>query len=283
MTPNIGLLTPVKAAFGEWLGQFYAAFQPDTPANVEWKARGQAKAMAWVPGRMVDAVEDMLSSWRTNANSDAASTSAYLPALFVAFASDYTETPSEQGRPITDKLPFTFPSDTVLKRSFRLRLMRADCRAQVVVVANDPLSAMSIIGQLSMAALDARAFPASFGFAGQTADWPVQIVAADRMAIPTPVGEHLTVLTVDFTLRASIPLFYGLDGYTGANVDDPGQPVLEVVVAGHDPAITRPAGVSAEEWRAFQILTGAELGPATDDGSAPGVVLCNVSDATEGA
>ena len=81
MNPPIGLITPVKAALGGWLTEFYAAFQPDTAANVEWASRGVSKAMAWVPARMVDAVEDMLSSWRNNDNSGRAGTSAGTPGV----------------------------------------------------------------------------------------------------------------------------------------------------------------------------------------------------------
>ena len=76
MQPLIGLLTPHKEALGRWLVDFHAKFQPDTPQNAEWAQRESQKAMAWAPARMVDQVEEMLSTWKRNDNSGAPGTSA---------------------------------------------------------------------------------------------------------------------------------------------------------------------------------------------------------------
>ena len=221
MLPRIGLTTPVKAGFGLWLQAFRAGFQPDTEANAEWKTR-EAPAIAWCPGRMVDSAQEMLGAWSRNSNDSKAPTSTFLPVVLVAVAQDYTETPSEDGRPITDKIPFSFPDDPD-QRSFRLRLMRVDLRAQVVVIATETPSAQSIMGQLFMHALEAKSFPCSYSFAGHTADYPCRILPTDRMAIPTPLGEQVCVLAVDITLRASIPLFYG----DGTETEPEGFPVTD--------------------------------------------------------
>ena len=69
MNPPIGLVTPVKAATGQWLLEFFAQFHADTPQSVEWAARAPEKAMVWAPARMVDSVEEMLTTWRRNDNS----------------------------------------------------------------------------------------------------------------------------------------------------------------------------------------------------------------------
>jgi hypothetical protein len=279
MTPAIGLVTPVKAALGEWLTGFYAQFYPDTPAAVEWAARGTVKAMAWAPARMVDAVEDMLASWRKNDNSGGPSTSAYLPVVFIAVASDYTDTPGEAGRPLTDYMPISFDGDA-LHRSFRARLLNVDLRSQVVIVASDPLTAQSIMGQICMWAVERRTFKSRYAFAGFTTEWPVQIVGADRMAIPTPVGDQITILSVDLTVRATLPMFYGpANGAPNDGNTPPGYPVLtSIPVQGHDPTLGPPTGVSAEEWARFRFLTGAPLAPADDAGNGAVVMLAGVRD-----
>lgn len=252
MTPRIGLITPVKAALGQWMVDFFAQFDPDTPANAEWASRPAAQAMAWAPARMVDSVEEMLSAWKRNDNSNGGgSTSAYLPALFIAVASDYTESPGEAGRPLTDYMPITFEDDAQ-KRSFRVRMMSVDLRGQVVVVAPEAMSAMSIIGQLCMWCVARRVIHAPFGFAGFTTNWPATILSADRMAIPTPLGEQMSILTLDLTIRASLPLF---KGPTGAETTDgntpPGYPVVGQVTNAHDMTLGPPTGVTPEEWAYF--------------------------------
>lgn len=268
MNPPIGLITPVKAATGGWLAEFYAHFVPDTAANVEWAGRGVSKAMAWVPARMVDAVEDMLSTWRNNDNSGKASTSAFIPVVLIAMAGDYTETPSEAGRPVTDKLPIAFPSDAE-GRSFRMRLVGGDLRAQVVVVCSDVASAMSIIAQLCLWAVERPRFRSTYVFDGFASDWPVQVVAADRYAVPSPVGEQLSILTVDLTLRASMPLFYGpKNGDVADGLTPPGFAVTGTVNSAYSPALA--AGLTAEDWQAFMRLSG----------QAPGVVLHGAVDQT---
>ena len=270
MTPAIGLVTPVKAALGEWLTGFYAQFYPDTPAATEWAARGTTKAMAWAPARMVDSVEEMLASWKKNDNSGNPSTSAYLPVVFVAVASDYTETPGEAGRPLTDYMPISFPDDTQ-KRSFRARLLGVDLRAQVVIVAGDALTAQSIMGQLCLWVVERRTFKSRYAFEGFTTDWPVQIVGADRMAIPTPVGEQITILSVDLMVRATMPMFYG---------PPQGYPVVTAIpVQGHDPTLGPPTGVSPEEWDCYRHLSGGTATPADDAGSNAVVMLAGIREA----
>lgn len=276
MNPRIGLLTPVKAALGEWLTDFHAQFLPDTQANAEWASRAAAKAMAWAPARMVDAVEDMLKSWSKNDNSGGASTSAFLPAIFVATAADYTETPGEAGRPLLDPMPISFPDDPQ-HRSFRVRVISADLRAQVVVAAGDTLTAMSMLGQLCTWASARPTLHAAYVHEGFATAWPVKVVGADRMAVPTPLGEQVCILSLDLTLRAGMPLFYGpAAGEPSDGASPPGFPVTAAVnVAGHRPGIGAPTGVSAEEWAEFIRLSpaGTLQTPASDSRDAAGVVL----------
>lgn len=254
MNPAIGLLTPVKAAIGQWLSAWHAQVYPDTPAFAEWAGRATHEAMAWAPARMVDSVEDMLSSWARNDNSGRPATSAYRPVVFIAVASDYTEPPGETGRPMTDRVPFSFAADDQ-RRSFRIRVLGADLRAQVVVVAHDAPTTSSMMAQLSLWTVERQRFKANYPFAGFSSEWPVTVLQADRMAITTPLGEQVSILSLDLTLRATMPMFYGpRDGEATDGNDPPGFPVVGEVNASQgqpDWLIGRPTGVSDAEWSAY--------------------------------
>jgi hypothetical protein len=263
MQPPIGLLTPPKAGIGKWLGDFHAKFfEPDTPANVEWKGRELPKAIVWAPGRMVDQVDSMLSSWQRNDNEGVPSTSAKFPVLFVAVAPDVTESPGEAGRQVQDWTPIAFPQDPE-QRSFRVRTVGFDLRTQVVAVAPDKLSAMSLIGQLALYAVNTPRAKAPFVFSGFATEWPITILGGDRMAIPNPVGEQLCILTLDLTVRATVPQFRGpRDAEFTDGLVPPGFAVVQAVEAGHDMSMGPPTGVCAEEWAHFRRLVSSAVGPA---------------------
>lgn len=272
MNPPIGLLTPVKAAIGNWLVQFRQQFYADTPAGVEWAARVPEKAMAWAPGRMVDQAEAMLESWRRNDNDNSGrGQSAYLPILLIATAPDWIQAPGESGRQVMDWTPFSFPDDT-LKRCFELRTIGADLRTQVLVVASEPLTAMSILGQLCAWADSVRSFRAPYVFNGFTSMWPVVRVGSDVNSLPTPIGEQITALTMDLTFRVTMPMFRGpaADQPTDGQVP-PGFPVLGSVANAHKMVLGPPTGVTPEEWAHFARLVtwsdgaaGVSLAPVTE-------------------
>lgn len=242
MIPRIGYLTPVKDAMGRWLGEWFAQFRPDTPANHEWATRQRARAMAWAPGRMVDAAEGMLSSWKTNDNTGKAGQSAFIPVLFAAIANEYTESPNEEGRHLTDDIPFSFPEDPD-NRSYLLSLLKIDVRAQIVVVANDPATAQSMLAQLSKWAMSRQRFRASYGFHGFTSQWPVTIVQTERLAVPIPASENIVMLTLDLVLRCNIPQFTGpAEGF----------PVVEQITNQHNPEMPKPEDITLAEWESWR-------------------------------
>jgi hypothetical protein len=273
MNPPIGLTTPVKAAFGQWLCAFYAQFYPDTPAGVEWAARGHVKAMQWAPGRMVDDVENMISTYKRVDNSGNASTSTFFPVLLTAVAADYNETPGEAGRHASHWRSMAMPGDT-LKRHLQVRVMSADLRAQVVAVGTDAPTVMSMIGQLVEWAKVSRVFQARYVFQGIPSDWPVQVLWEDRMALPSLIGEHMAVLPLDLKLRAGMPMFRGPVGDEATDGQDPpGFPVVEQIDSAHDQTLGPPNGVSPAEWVNFRALSGNVATPESDASSAPAVVL----------
>ena len=257
--PLIGLLTPVKAGMGAWLAGFYGDFVPDTKAGAEWASRGQALAMGWAAGRMVDDVESMLSSWKRNDHSGKASTSAYIPTILAAVSNEYVESPAEAGRHVTDRLPFSFPDDPQ-HRSFQVTVRSLDLRAQIVVVAQEPQTAMSIVSQLARWAMARPRFLSTYTWKGLSSDWPTVLVQSDRFAVPTPGYEQIVVLTLDLVLRASVPTFFG---------PDDGYPVVQAVeVHEADPNLGPPTGVTADEWAAYRQMTSA---------GAPQVVLGGIA------
>jgi hypothetical protein len=251
---RIGLVTPVKFALGEWLAQFHQQAYPDTPANAEWCARETKKACVWASARMVDTVETMLAGWRNNANNEPkVGTAAMLPVVFIAMATEYIETSPDQGRSSLAPIEIKFPGDPQ-DRLFRMRLMSADIRCQIAVVASEQASVMSLIGQLCGWTLERHTVRAVFPFEhlGITTAWPVRIVPAERMSIQTPLGEHIKAMTLDLTIRASMPMFYApkpgdaTDGNT-----PPGFPTIQQVEHEFTPSLGIPTGVDAAEWRMF--------------------------------
>lgn len=252
MTPRIGILTPPKAAFARWLEDWRAQVYADTNAIAEWQARDPyANAVKWAPGRMVDAVEDMFSTYQREDNSGKAGRSAFLPVVFIAVAQEYTQSPSEAGRPLLDKLAIGFAADT-LRRSFRIRSLSLDLRAQVVVLSPDVGSTMSLIAQLAQWADARRTFHSAYTFAGFTSDWPVQVIPSDRMALSTPLGEHVSAMALDLTLRVTVPQFYGpRSGEATDGNDPPGFPVVADVAIAAGDVMNRPSWVGDAEWLAY--------------------------------
>lgn len=250
----IGLLTPVKAAIGAWLVEFHQQAYGDTPAAFEWTQRPAKEACIWAASRMVDTVESMLSSWRNNPNhTPQVSTAAMLPVLFAAIASEYIESPGETGRMLSTKTPIIFPSDP-LCRLFMLRLMSVDLRCQIAIAAAEQATVMSMIGQLCSWAAERQLVYANHPFetVGLWSQWPVNIIPMDRMSVATPIGEQVKVMTLDLTIRATLPMFYGPgpNDYADANTPAGFQPIAAITPT-HMPTLGPPTGVGGSEWHRY--------------------------------
>ena len=219
----------VKAAFGEFMGRFYGQIVPTTKSLHEYTQRGLAKSVAWAPSRMVDAAEQMLAAWQKNATEPTGTRPASLPVMLVAVAKDYTPTGRDYTRQVADRELVTIPTDPK-ERVFGLRTVSGDIRAQIAIFAHDEPTAKSLASQflLFLDATQNRRFTATYEFAGQTMDWPVQLETPDApaMAIPSE-STNLTILAIDITLKATVPLFdapaYGQpnDGQGTPETDDP--------------------------------------------------------------
>jgi len=203
------MLEPVKEAFGQFMGRFYASLVPTTKPMQEYVTRGVSKSIAWAPGRMVDAVEDMLSLWMRSDIHDAPTRPPDMPAVLVAMSKDYTPTGRDYTRQVAEREMVIIPADPK-ERLFGLRAVAGDIRVQVAIISTDEPTAHSLAAQfvLFLDASPNRRFGARYTFASQPMTWPVQIETPEvpAMNIATE-AKNLTVLALDLTLRAEIPLF----------------------------------------------------------------------------
>lgn len=233
------MLTPVKTAFGDYLAGFYAGIVPTTKAMETYVTRGLAKSIVWAPARMVDSAEDMLSSWQRNDTDGAPSHPAAMPVILVAMSKDYVPAMRDYTKQVAERVLTTIPGD-VKDRVFGLRAMAGDIRAQLAIFSNDEQTARSIAGQflLFLDSVSARRFTASYAFAGQVMQWPVQIESPDSpaMSIQTD-AKNLTILAIDITLKVEIPLYDAPaigqpndgKGTPGSLTDPAGYPTLQEV------------------------------------------------------
>lgn len=244
------LLQPVRIGLARWLAGFYSEFVPDTAQAAEWAARGSIKAMALVPGRMIDKAEEMVSAWRRQDNNDGApSTSAFIPAVLLAMAHDYEQAPVEAGRNVQDWTSFIFPNDPG-ERVFQARTTASVIRAQVAVIASEPDTAHSILSQLCEYARSTSRFKTTYTFAGLTSQWPAMVEQSERQSIPTEVNDRIVVLTLDLRVKATLPMFRAPGAGDAA---DPGYPVVgELTVS----ALSKPAQELASGGGASDIFLG---------------------------
>jgi len=203
------MLEPVKIAFGQYLGQYFAGIVPTTRPLEGYVRRPLAQAVVWAPARMIDAAEEMLSMWLRADLTNATTTPPELPAIIVAMAKDYTPTGRDYTRQVADRQMVIIPHDPQ-QRMFGLRAAAGDVRAQIVIFAMDVPSAHSLAAQflLFLDATDNRRFSAIHRFANLDMPWPVQIETPETPAMSIPSeAKNLTILAIDLVLRAQIPLF----------------------------------------------------------------------------
>lgn len=245
---------PIKEAFGRYLWLFYSDYLiADTRALAEFRARGFSKSAVWAPGRMVDQVEEMLSSWRKNDNEGTDTPHPKLPVIIAAMSKDYMPAPAEFGRQVLNPIDVMLPDDPK-RRVFKMRAVTADIRTQVAICAPEEPTARSIAMQLQMfaGATENRRFYSTYRFAGMDDQWPVVLETPDIQAINVPVGEakNLTILTVDFQMRATVPMLLapvtGGDGKGSGTGDDPDGYL--VVVQANGANGPRPGFLHNSDW-----------------------------------
>lgn len=203
------MIEPIKKAFGEYLGRFYASIVPTTKGLETFVKRGLSQSMVFAPSRMIDAAEDMLASWQRNDSNNAPSAPAKMPVVIVALAKDYVPLGRDFTRQVADPVLAIIPADKK-ERAFQLRSMAGEIRTQLCIFAHDESSARSLAAQflLFLDASHNRRFNAFYEFADMRLPWPVQIETPETPASSIQTeAKNLTILAIDLTLRASIPLF----------------------------------------------------------------------------
>jgi hypothetical protein len=210
------MFQPVKVGFGEFMGRFYAGMAQSVKMNHTTKAmhefarRGQSKAMAWAPGRMVDSAQAMLDAWQRSDTDPAPTQPAKLPVVIVAMADDYTPTTRDFNRQVDNSQWVIIPGDAK-ERAFGLRTVLADIRVQVAVFASEQPTASNISALFTsfLGAMENRRFYAEFAFAGIPMQWPVQIEDPGPMgvAVKDDENKNVKIVAVDLTLKATVPLF----------------------------------------------------------------------------
>lgn len=230
------MFEPIKRAFGDYMSRFYCDLAPTSETLKRYKARGLSKSIVWAPSRMVDLAEEMLGEWVRNDTDEGDSKPPKLPVMIVSMAKDAIPTARDFTRQICNAQWVMFPNDPK-KRAFSVRVIAADIRTQVVVFAHVADTARALAHQflLYIDNVKNRRFKAEYSFAGQTLLYPVQVETADTpaMSIQTE-AKNLTILAIDVTLKAHIPLFDAPkegepnDGKGDGSPDDPsGYPVVE--------------------------------------------------------
>ncbi|MCP5245687.1 MAG: hypothetical protein H6937_06990 [Burkholderiales bacterium] len=236
------MIEPVKKAFGIYLEGFYNSIVPTTKSLREYVSRGHATSIGWAKDRLVDDAEAILESYYKNDTQDGPTQPPELPVILIAMDKNYTPTGREYTRQVTadDDLWVILPDDSK-ERAFDIRVMAGDIRAQLAIFAHTSDTARSLAAQFLLY-VDSplrRHFNASYEFAGQVMnDWPVQIETPDMPASDIKTdSKNMTILVIDITLHASIPLFGAPkvgepnDGKGIPGTDDPaGHPVVVEVI-----------------------------------------------------
>lgn len=230
------MFEPIKIGFGGLLGQFYGNILPTTKPLIEYIARGQQYAMAFASSTMVDEATKMLEAWQRNDTYNGSTTPAKLPVILVAIDRDYTPTPREFARQMSDSIEMAIPGDS-LTRVFGLRTVAADIKMQIVIVANDEPTAHSLSAQFNLF-LDAtlnRRFGVPWAFAGITHNWPCQIETPqiDFLNVKTDM-QNICIIAGNVLLRTTIPLFDAPaagqpndgQGVAGSSTNPAGYPVV---------------------------------------------------------
>ena len=234
-----GDVFPLKAAISRYMHDFYNRLYPDTPAMQEFTGRGIERSVMWVPGRMIDAAEDMLAAYQRNDNSNTPNAGARLPVILCAMSKDFIPTSgSDGGRQVSRQLvSFTDEPDASV---YGYRQAMGDVRVQVVICAPEEATAKSLAAQFSMWVADyANRYLTTQHKFGQytielsnileTPDILFQNVATDR--------KNMTMLAADITIKSLMPYFDAPrvgEPNDGTDRNPPGYPVVTGVnVNGH--------------------------------------------------
>lgn len=228
------MFEPAKHAFGHWMARYFQGLVDTTQPLKEYVTRPVEKAIAWAPGRMIDAAEDMLAAFIRADQRHESNQRPYqppkLPAIICALARDHTPAGHDFTRPISDPLDICITGDP-LSRHFKIRTHTAALRFQVVFFAHDEPSCRSLAAQFIMFCQSNRRYQAVYEFGPFGLEFPCQLESTDLSASSIPSeAKNLTILTVDLTIHCTAPLVQGPKLPPHDNTEPPfGYPVVQVI------------------------------------------------------
>lgn len=198
-----------KEAVAQWMVRFFKQIAPMTPALQEYASREPSHAVALVPGRMVDAAEDMLTLWQRNEPKGGPTKPQKMPVALVAVARDVNPTQAARNREISSPVHVIIPGDEQA-RVFELRTQARDYRVQVIFAAQDTDTAESLASQFVLWLQNWRnhVFEVNWQFAGLDSFWPAQLDTTDVLPslIATDV-KSLTMIAVDVSFCTTQPIY----------------------------------------------------------------------------
>lgn len=203
-----GDLFPIKQALGEYLGRWYSTLYGDTQAVAEFCARGMAKAIKLVPGRMIDDANAMLSSYQRDQQGQHGA-NAKLPVVLVAMGRDYTGSGGDWGGRQVPRREVCL-SDEPGASVYGYRQAMHDVRVQFAIIAAEEMSARSLAAQLALFFGDPglnRTFHATHTWGQYTKKLPVMVENTDMMFAVAGESKTMTILVGEITLKATIPYF----------------------------------------------------------------------------
>lgn len=237
------LFLPIKVALAEYMGRFKQSLvntHSDTNAVQDFDNRVLKSSIVYVPSRMVDATEEILSAWRKNTNANQAQSTAFLPVIAVAIARDYTPASPSQGMMLADPIDIKIPNYPD-ERNLKLEIIRGQLRVQVVVIAPDDSTAKSLIARFChfVRRYDNRGFNALYRLAGVNESWFNVWDSQDIYPLSVTMQQsNVVIQKVDLLLNIAIPMVYGASadansGMGSGTPNDPfGYPVLTQINMG---------------------------------------------------
>lgn len=199
--------TVVKTAVGHYLTRWYNFLAANTQAMQEFTSRGAAKSLMWVPDRMVDAVEEMLASYRKNNTTGVPGANAKFPVVLIAMSKDFSPVTGDWGRQAGDRMLVRLTDeDNASVYGYRQALMEA--RLQVALCATDSPTARSLATQFALfvGAVRNRTFYSEFQFGQYVLKMPIQIENPDIAFMSMPGDQtNVSILVGDLTLKITIP------------------------------------------------------------------------------
>lgn len=222
----------IEQSLAKMLIDFRQWLFADTKHLLDWKRRPLDQAIAICPGRMVDAVEDMLAKWRQYSSKDSGST-ASLPVMLITIALISAPPDDSELRGNPYWMDVVLPSDPE-QRTLQMRTIPQQYRVQVVFISPDAHSPSSLTNQFCAYMSDQfkRRFPVTYhygqGFSDQFDMTVLNAIYPDT--VPTE-SKIQSIATVDFNVLGLVPQILGLgDTDTDSNGRTPDDVLGAVVV-----------------------------------------------------